>query len=91
MKNNNIVISVETLLKNFFFFSIPILVGTFFVPTSSTARHYRTDLNNDDTKVNIANIGKGQSLILSHGCSVSLIDAGGESIHLDHYILPTRI
>ena len=62
------------------------LLGFIVSHSSSFAKNQKSLSPVYDTKLHIVNIGKGQSLILGHGCSVSLIDAGGEMSNYEHYI-----
>ena len=71
------------------FLLIPFLIPLFGSSVQAMDSQSETTLN--DTKVHIVNVGKGQSLILAHGCSVSIIDAGGEMSNIDHYLQKLKL
>ena len=64
---------------------MPFLLGSNLFHSDAIAKQSNSDTFRD-TKLHIIDIGKGQSLILKHGCSVSLLDAGGEMKFLEHYL-----
>ena len=75
----------KKLITKLLLFYFAILSASNLFHSDALAKHYRSDTF-DDTKLHIINIGKGQSIILAHGCSISLIDAGGEMSKIDHYL-----
>ncbi len=85
MRALNKLSKTKNLVIKSFTFYLPLLFGASLFHSDAIANQSRPE-DFSDTKLHIMDIGKGQALILTHGCSVSLLDAGGEKKFIDHYL-----